>query len=334
MRNASQLPSLLAESSCKKQGTTMPTDVLWCLEHGAELRCADGRLICQAGHAIAVERGVPVFAERPRREPRPLNMQRLPPRAAPGMVDEFVDDWIVNTNGNLYWRARGRLRRYPIPRWPARRPNGRGETLVDIGCSWGRWTVGAARAGYAVWGVDVHLDALWAAGRVTRELGVTADFACCDAAQLPFKPASVDFVFSYSVLQHLEKQVVREVLKEIARILRPRGTCFIQLPSAVGVASLLRQARRGFREARLGTFEMRYWTREEIRRAFREAGFGGVRFSAEGFLLQNTQPEDIDLLSKAGAAAVRGSCWLRDAANRVPVLGRLADSVWIEAAKE
>jgi predicted SAM-dependent methyltransferase len=148
--------------------------------------------------------------------------------------------------------------------------------------------------------VDVHLDALWAAGRVARELAVSPDFACCDAAQLPFKPGSVDFVFSYSVLQHLDKETVRDVLTGIARVLRPGGTCFVQMPNAFGMVSLWRQARRGFREAEADTFEMRYWTRAAIMRAFHEAGFGSVRFRAEGFLLQNTQREDIDLLSRAG----------------------------------
>lgn len=313
----------------------MRIDLMCCPEHGTGLRWADGRLVCEAGHEIAIEGGVPVFAEKPRREPKPLNMPApLPLLSGPRAVDESVDEWIVNTNGNLYWGVRGRLPRYPIPPWPARAAEARGETLVDIGCSWGRWTIAAARAGYAAWGVDLHLDALWAAARVTRELGVPADFACCDAVQLPFKQDSIDFVFSYSVLQHLDKRVACAVLQEIARILRPGGTCFVQLPNACGVVSLLRQARRGFRDANAGTFEMRYWTRASIERAFRNASFERVRFRAEGFLLQNTQREDADLLSKTGAAAVRFSCGLRDASNWVPGLGRLADSLWIEARKQ
>lgn len=309
------------------------TEMLWCAEHDAALRCADGKLVCEAGHEIRVERGVPVFAREPRREPKPLNMPTLAARSEPGAVDAFVDDWIVNTNGNLYWRVRGCLPRYPIPAWPARAANRPGEVLVDIGCGWGRWTIAAARAGYAAWGVDVHLDALWAAQRVTGQLEIAADFACCDATGLPFRPASIDFVFSYSVLQHLEKAAVRDALKGIAKILRPGGTCFIQLPNAFGAISVLRQGRRGFRRAMPGTFEMRYWTRREIQRAFRESGFIDVRFRAEGFLLQNTQPDDSDLLSTAGVIAVRASSGLRSVANRIPALARVADSLWIEATK-
>lgn len=311
----------------------MRNEVLWCPEHCAAMRCADGHLVCEAGHEIPVEGGVPVFAREPRREPTPLNMPPLAERRESGAVDAFVDDWIVNTNGNLYWGVRGRLPRYPIPIWPARPANGPDKTLVDIGCSWGRWTIAAARAGYATWGVDVHIDALWAAQRVTGELGLQANFACCDATRLPFRPGSIDFVFSYSVLQHIEKDSVRKVLQGIARILRPSGTCLVQLPNASGVISLLRRARRGFREAAPGTFEMRYWKRREIQRAFREAGFGDVHLGAEGFLLQNTQRGDSDLLSPALAMAMRASCTLRDLANRMPGPARIADSLWVQAKK-
>ncbi|HEX5422642.1 MAG TPA: class I SAM-dependent methyltransferase [Candidatus Acidoferrales bacterium] len=309
------------------------TDVLWCPEHNAGVRSADGQLVCEAGHDIPIECGVPVFAADPRREPTPLNMPAMDVRTQPSAVDEFVDDWIVNTNGNLCWRVRGRLPRYPIPAWPARPASKPDGTLVDIGCSWGRWTIAAARSGYATWGIDVHINALWAARRVTRELGVQSDFACCDAAHLPFRPNSIDFVFSYSVLQHLAKDAVRTVLKEIARILRPGGTCLVQLPNAFGAMSLLRRARRGFREAAAGTFEMRYWKRREIQHAFRDAGLSDVHFGAEGFFLQNTQRDDSDLLSTAGAMAMRTSLALRDLANRAPALVRFADSLWVEAKK-
>jgi 2-polyprenyl-3-methyl-5-hydroxy-6-metoxy-1,4-benzoquinol methylase len=308
-----------------------PFDLLYCPLHVANVRYEQARLICEAGHEIAVENGIPIFAEKPRLEPKALNMPPLPPRTAPARVDSFVDDWIVNTNGNLYWHARGCLPRYPIPHWPATGSNG--EVLVELGCSWGRWSIAAARAGFSPCGVDVHIDALRAAKRVAQELGVSADFVCADISALPFKPASVDFVFSYSVLQHLEKPKVKEVLNQVAFVLRPGGICLVQLPNVFGLVSLCRQLGRGFREPPASTFAMRYWTPGAITRTFREAGFGRVRLFAEGFFVQNTQREDIDLLSSLGAAAVLSSCALRTAARAIRPLARIADSLWIEAWK-
>ena len=38
--------------------------------------------------------------------------------------------------------------------------------LLDIGCSWGRWSLAAARKGYSVVGIDPSLGAVMAARRI------------------------------------------------------------------------------------------------------------------------------------------------------------------------
>jgi|SRR5579859_355380 len=310
--------------------------ILACPNDHTKLRVENGSLVCERAHQFSFEDGIPIFAENPRREPIPLNMEpyphpddgaRAPARGEP--IDPFVNDWIVNTNGNLYWRVRGWLPRYPIPEW--RFGASKGQVMVDIGCSWGRWSIAAARAGFVPIGTDVHVDALAAAARVSRQLGARADFICCDAEHLPFQSGSVDFVFSYSVLQHLDKSKVRGIFQEISRVLQPGGVCLIQLPNAFGLLSVVQQLKRGFREAKSGTFEMRYWTHAEIRHALEQAGFSRIKIYADGFFSQNPQLTDLDLLSPAGRLLVRASSAGRRAANAFPILTRVADSLWIEA---
>lgn len=291
---------------------------------------ADGtELVCPRGHRFAVEADVPILTDHARREAVPGNME--PCRFSPGenTVDPFVNDWVVNTNGNLYWGARGKLRRYPVPTWPI--PVGEGKLVVDIGCSWGRWSIAAARAGFRPIGVDVHLDALLAAARVSRQLGACASYVCGTADRLPLKSASVDAVFSYSVLQHLERTKVFDVFREMARVLRPGGRLLTQLPNRFGPFALLRQAKRGFRDGRPGTFEMRYWSRAQIRAAVEHAGLRLVSIRADGFLTQNPQLADLDLLSAWGKCVVLASHAGCSASAVFPVFARFADSLWIEA---
>jgi SAM-dependent methyltransferase/uncharacterized protein YbaR (Trm112 family) len=303
--------------------------ILACPADRTALRIENDSLVCENSHCFAMEQGVPVFAESPRREPVPLNMGPCPHAGENGSIDWFVNDWIVNTNGNLYWRVRGALPRYPIPKWPF--GSGNGKILVDIGCGWGRWSIAAARVGFKPIGIDVHVDALAAASRVARQLGVRADFVCSDAERLPFQQGSVDCVFSYSVLQHLDKPKVLRILQEIARVLKPGGMCLIQLPNQFGLLNIMRQLKRGLREAGSGTFEMRYWSRNFIRRGFQEAGFPGVAVRTDGFFSQNPQLSDLDLLSPAGKLTVLTSHAGRKIADAIPILTRVADSLWIEA---
>lgn len=306
--------------------------LLACPADRTRLRSENDALVCTNNHRFPVENGVPVFAEHPRREPTPLNMAPCPSPTSDGSrqhIDDFVNDWIVNTNGNLYWRVRGRLPRYPIPHWSFGR--GEGKRMLEIGCSWGRWCIAAARAGFRPIGLDVHIDALAAATRVSKELQADADFVCADADVLPLESRSIDLVFSYSVLQHLEKERVRSTFREIARVLRPDGHCVVQLPNRLGPLSILQQAKRGFREARRESFEMRYWSLREIRETLHEEGLRHVQIHADGFFSQNPQISDLDLLAPTGKLIVLTSYGGRKAADALPVLTRVADSLWIEA---
>ncbi len=306
------------------------TTILACPLDRSTLRAQGDTLVCEQGHVFPVEGDIPIFADAVRREATPKNMEAVEREAGQDeTVDAFVNDWLVNTNGNLYRRARGRLKRYPIPQWPL--ASAAGKIVVDVGCSWGRWSVAAARAGFFPVGLDVHIDALTAARRVSNQLGAETAQVCGDVEVLPFRSGSVDVVFSYSVLQHIDRPKVMQFFEEVARVLKPGGLCLVQLPNAFGLYSIVQQARRGFRDAAPGSFEMRYWTRNGIRQAIEKAGLRELRLCADGFFSQDPQLSDLDLLSPAGKLVVLASCAGRKVADVLPPLVRLADSLWVEA---
>jgi 2-polyprenyl-3-methyl-5-hydroxy-6-metoxy-1,4-benzoquinol methylase len=234
-------------------------------------------------------------------------------------VDEHVRASLIKTHGNLYRGAT--LRRYPIPPFPLE--PGRGRTLLDIGCNWGRWTIAAARAGYRPTGIDPSKKAVGAARRVAEQLGVEAEYVLGDARELPFPDGSFDVVFSYSVLQHLAKADVRTVVAGIRRVLRPGGTVWVEMPNARGPLNLLRQAQRRF-SAGTGQ-DVRYWTLAELRATF--GAIGPTTIAADGFLTINPQAADLDLLRRRARVVVRLSGALCRASERVPLLVQVADSV-------
>lgn len=165
------------------------------------------------------------------------------------LIDAFVQGEIPYTSGILYFSVQNRLTRYPIPE--IRLPQGNGERLLDIGCNWGRWSIAAAHKGYQPVGIDPSLDAVLAARRVSRQLGVETSFVVGDARFLPFDGDSFDTVFSYGVFQHFSKENVRTSLDEVVRVLKPNGNTLFQMPNKYGIRQYQQHRRRIYRGRRL-----------------------------------------------------------------------------------
>jgi SAM-dependent methyltransferase len=242
----------------------------------------------------------------------------VPPPVDGDQVDPYVAELILGTHGNLYRHLSAGMTRYPIPDFPLEQ--GRGELLLDIGCNWGRWTIAAARKGYRPIGIDPSFEAIVAARRIARQLGVAdARYLVADARRLPFADRTFDVVFSYGVLQHFSKSDVVIAVDEIARVLASDGYSWVQMPNALGALNAVRLAQRRFREGE--AFEVRYWRPSELKRAF--GRIGPTELSTDGFFTLNPQKRDLDLLPPAFRAVVRVSETLK----RLHAPTTFADSV-------
>ena len=235
----------------------------------------------------------------------------------------FVREMQRATSGHLYAHLTEDLKAYPIP--TIRLPPGNGKVLLDIGSNWGRWVVSAARAGYTVVGVDVHLEGLRAARRVCAQLGVKALLICGDARKLPLQDSSFHTVFSYSVLQHFSRSDFDLALAEVSRVLHPAGNVLIQMPNRLGVRNVYNQTRSGFREE---NFDVRYYFPSELVRYGRRY-FDNVRTSIDGFFGLGIQPTDRAFFTSFGKAVCLASESLRHSLRYLPGSEWLADSLYV-----
>lgn len=311
-----------------------------CPRDKQDLRQESDWLCCPSGHRYRIIDGVPILlvseAEQTHIEgTRALavaedgDATKLPQfQVAPGEIDPFVKLAIGATNGSLYQHLVGNLTEYPIP--ALRLPAGDGRRFLDIGCSWGRWCLAAAKSGYRPVGIDPSLKGIRAARRVTEQLGIQASYLVADGRYLPFRDSAFDQVFSYSVLQHLSKENVRSVLAETSRVLRKGGQARVQLPNVFGVRCLYHQSRRGFREAR--DFEVRYWTIPELRRTFEIIGPASVE--VDGFFSLNPQVSDLRLFPWRYKLLVLLSHNLQRLSRHALPLAYVADSLYVCAEKE
>lgn len=115
---------------------------------------------------------------------------------------------------------------------------GRGKDVLEIGCGFGANALQVAAAGNRVIGIDAAPIAAEVAN------GFAADssggwgpgrgevrFLTMDAVRIEFPDASFDAAYSIDLLEHLHPDDVPPHLREIHRVLRPRGIYIVKTPS-------------------------------------------------------------------------------------------------------
>jgi SAM-dependent methyltransferase len=112
-----------------------------------------------------------------------------------------------------------------------------GDTVLDLGCGFGRHAFEAARRGAAVVALDAGADevdgvvATFVAMAEAGELSPgswRAGAVQADALALPFGDASFDRVIASEVLEHIPDD--HGAMAELARVLRPGGTMAVTVP--------------------------------------------------------------------------------------------------------
>jgi SAM-dependent methyltransferase len=112
-----------------------------------------------------------------------------------------------------------------------------GDTMLDLGCGFGRHAFEAARRGAVVIALDAGQDevegvqnmfgAMVAAGELSPATSRTATVQG-DALRLPFGDAAFDRVICSEVLEHIPDDL--GAMRELTRVLRPGGTMAITVP--------------------------------------------------------------------------------------------------------
>ena len=163
-------------------------------------------------------------------------------------------------------------------------PQGR---ALDFGCGVGRLTFALGEHFREAIGIDVS-EKMIALATADNPRPGTCRFIHNARTDLPCADASVDFVYSRFVLQHMSRSLARAYIAEFLRVLKPDGLCVFQLPEPEDDSirgSALKRALplplvRAFRRLRIALrqgpqfprMEMVGAAREDVRAWLREAG--------------------------------------------------------------
>lgn len=101
-------------------------------------------------------------------------------------------------------------------------------TALEIGCGGGRLLAAASRHFRHVVGVDIHEHLDKVAVRLRTHGVVNFDLHQSDGRTLPVADASVDVIYSFIVIQHMEYyEIVESYLQEAFRTCKPGGTAIL-----------------------------------------------------------------------------------------------------------
>ena len=106
----------------------------------------------------------------------------------------------------------------------------KGQKVLDIGCGTGALTLRAARNGADVKGIDVNSQMLEIAQERAHELNLADRIEFCEMGVAELgneQPESYDVVMSGLCFSELTEDEVTYTLREIKRILKPRGILLI-----------------------------------------------------------------------------------------------------------
>ncbi|MEX2373813.1 MAG: class I SAM-dependent methyltransferase [Dehalococcoidia bacterium] len=130
-------------------------------------------------------------------------------------------------NPSFVWRSGQERRLALIERYV----DLQGRRVLDLGCGLGEYVRAFARRGAHGIGSDVAMDRLAEARvrvRDTDTQGVQGFLGAAGEA-LPFRDASLDVIVLNEVIEHVTDD--RATMLEIARVLRPGGTCVLYAPN-------------------------------------------------------------------------------------------------------
>ena len=104
-------------------------------------------------------------------------------------------------------------------------------SVLDLGCGLGRNSFVFVKDGFDTTVVDISPDAIEFVKQERDKQNVKIQCYVSDMLNLPFLENYFDCIFAYHVISHQDTEGVKKAFKEICRILKPGGKCFVTLGS-------------------------------------------------------------------------------------------------------
>lgn len=163
--------------------------------------------------------------------------------------------------------------------------------VLDFGCGSGRVARYVAPTCAELWAVDVSPRMLELARERLGEATNLRFARCHDVGMPDVATASVDVVYSFLVLQHLEREDAFLAMRELRRVLRPDGVAILTFPNLLADGYLDAFVRYALTGEVTNAARARVYTPQEVERVLPAAGLTVVDIALGNDIVVTCQPD-------------------------------------------
>lgn len=142
------------------------------------------------------------------------------------MVESKAWNWSKASKLDI-WKEPSIESYYLLNRWKKQMK----KDFLDLGCGIGRHTILFAQNGFNTYAFDLSEEAVNATKKWAEELNLNVDYKIGDMLNLPYEDNSFDCILCRNVISHTDTKGVERIIKEINRVLREDGECYLTLGS-------------------------------------------------------------------------------------------------------
>ena len=144
------------------------------------------------------------------------------------MVKSKGWNWkIVEGNNEEYWKNPSIESYYLLNRWLSQDK----KDFLDLGCGLGRHSILFGQNGFNVYCFDISEDAINRTKEWATKEELEFDYKVGDMLDLPYDDNKFDCILCRNVISHTDTEGMKKVIKELDRVLKTGGECYLTLGS-------------------------------------------------------------------------------------------------------
>ena len=144
------------------------------------------------------------------------------------MVNSKAWEWkMLDNKAEEIWREPSIESYYLLHKWK----KAGFSSFFDLGCGLGRHSILFATNGFNVKAFDLSEDAIISTKKWAESLNLEIECKEGDMLKLPYRDGEFECIYCKNVISHTDTIGIKKIIKEIERVLKKGGECYLTLCS-------------------------------------------------------------------------------------------------------